>query len=202
MKTQKNMTNKNLIASIFIAVIILLSGCKKNTLLAPNIQENNNDESAFIKISKYYKVVDLMAGEHLYKVGRVEITDLNNGTLEVKYTVDAPYKIHSIKLFVGAMNNLPIDSKGECITDMFPYKKILTAGGSITSSSILLRKSNLPKSGIIVANAKIINQETLSVPEDVWANGTKVTKSSASMYFNYNLIYISPPVLVNEIKNL
>lgn len=203
MKTLTNMTNINLIAIFFFAIIILLSGCKKQAILSPELPESKIEDSPSASINKlyYHKTVDLMAGEHLYKVGTVEIIDLNDGTIRIRYSLDRPWKIHSTRLFVGALSVLPIGTDGECITDMFPYKQIMTAGGSITNSTILLQKNKLPKSGIIVANAKIINQETLSVPENAFAIGKKVSASSSAMYFDYNLNIVGRPVL-SSVKNM
>lgn len=206
MRNLKNTTNKNLIASVIIAIFILLSGCKKTTLLSPSNANSNNQtvEKSQSTTGGYtlifHKTVDLLLGEDMSKVGKVDVTDLNNGTVEVKYTVDAPWKIHSVRLYVGAQGNLPV-SDGECITDLFPYKKLLSAGGSITSTSVLIAKSSIPTSGIVSAYAKIINTETLSVPTDVWASGTKVSETGISMYFNYALTYMSPPMQINPIKN-
>lgn len=207
MKTFKNMTNKNLIAILFIAVAILLSGCKKNTLLSPDtsVSESNKENSVSAASENdltYHSVVDLMAGEHLYKVGRLEITDLKNGTLEIKYSVDTPWKLHSIYLFMGELYKIPLSTSGECLTNEFSYKKILKAGGSINTATFLIQKTNVPKIGVVVAYAKIINQERLTVPEDAWSKGQRVSGNSMAMYYGYNLVNVGAAVHEDYFKNL
>jgi hypothetical protein len=209
MKTQEITTNKNWIASFLFAIIILLSGCNKSKLFAPRVHENetatsqkNIEPNSSIEVLNYYKSIDLMAGEHLYKVGTVEIIDKNNGSVEVRYTLSSSWKLHSIKLFLGNMSSLPIDMNGECIPELFPYKQLFPSGGNVTTSSILIAKSTLPRSGIIAANAKIINTTHLTAPEDAWGIGTRVVPSGTGMYSNYNLLPTIPPVQINPIKNI
>lgn len=189
------MTNKNLIAILFIAITILLSGCKKSALLTPdaNVSENSNEVSQS-DASTYHSIVDLMAGQHLYKVGVVEITDLKNGSLEVKYSVGRQWKLQSISLFMGEFYEIPLNRSGECITEEFPYKQTFKERSAITSATFLIQKTKIPKLGVVVANAKIINLQIPSTIIDAWAKGTRITKNNVAMYYTYNLLNIGPAV--------
>lgn len=198
MKTLKITTNKNLIASTLIAIIILLSGCQKNNLLSPDVSSNSaaierSTSTAQNETGTYRKSADLMAGQHLFKVGIVELVDKNNGMVEVRYAVNSPWKLHSIKLYVGDLALIPMNANGQSMPEFFPYKQLLPVGGS-SNAIVYIQKSTIPKSGIVSANAKVFNGENFSLPENAWANGLRVSPNDPAMYYNYNISFVFPAI--------
>lgn len=188
-----------------IAILILLSGCKKQNLLQPtedNLSQRPilgttiDPQNSISNISySSEKTADLMAGEHLYKVGTVIIKNHSSGLMEVTYTLLSPWKINSARLFIGNVSQIPVNSSGEAIPAQFPYKQNLSVGGS-GSLTFLIQKNLITGCKSVAAQAMIYNSETNSTPEIAWANGTLISVNDWGMYYSYCINDFRPDIAI------
>lgn len=205
MKNGNYTTKINWIATMIIAVLILLSGCKKQHLLEPTdanlaqkpiIGSTVDPQNSLSNVSfSSEKIVDLMAGEHLFKIGTVVIKNHSSGLMEVTYTLISPWKINSARLFIGDPSQIPVNSSGEAIPAQFPYKQNLSVGGS-GSLTFLIQKSLINGCRSVAAQGIVYDSETLSTPQTAWANGTQISINDSGMYYSYCINDYRPDVAI------
>ena len=195
MKTLSYTTNKNLIATLLVAVLILLSGCKKANLLQPTNVDNDlslrtvnpateepSPEAA--TIFKDASSADLVIGESQTKVGTITITKGGGEMVEIKYTMNGTWRMTSVKLYIGDHTLIPVNSSGIATPSLFPYKQNLTVGGASTATFIL-HKSLVNGCKSVAANAVVYDAEINSTPEDCWGKGNKISEGDGGMYYGY-----------------
>lgn len=189
MKTLFNTTNKKLITIISLLFIItLLSECKKDPGYAPENAALNRDASTTGSetvncASACEKTVDLMAGQHI-KVGTVHYKNNSNGTIDVTYTVNAPWKISFVALYMGNCSQIPKNSTGNPIPGQFLYKQTFETGQ--TSVTLSVPRSAVPTCGCMAAHASVYNTQT-GATETAWGEGTRFTYTNWAMYYQYCL---------------
>jgi hypothetical protein len=187
MKALINTTNKNLIAIFILCIFTLLSGCKKETispesLSSDRVEETNEAESINCEAA-CEKTVDLMAGQHI-KVGSVHYKNNPDGYIYVTYTVNAPWEITFVSLYIGNCSQIPKNLTGNPIPGQFPYKYTLPDG--TTSYTIKVSRNSVPNCGCIAAHASVKNTQT-GATETAWGKGTRFTYTNWAMYYQYCL---------------
>lgn len=200
MKTKNYTTKINVIATLFVAFIILLSGCKKDNTLTPT---NPNASKVFpnysIPMDQAYSsevTTDFMISteQGLTKIGTIIIKDHSPGVMEVVYTLNMPWKLNSTRFFVGDLSQLPVTSEGNAVVNQFPYKQTLPLGG-LSTSTILIQKSTILGCKSAAAQALVYNSATNSVEEDAWAIGTAISTSGDwGMHYSYCIGDVRPDV--------
>jgi hypothetical protein len=193
MKLIALMTKKNLIVIIFLTVFILLSGCKKEKLLEPQLIDSksstdvvaNPDLQNLSSCSpECEQTVTLKAGQHT-SVGTLYYKNTYTGTVDFTYSVNAPWKITSVSLYIGDCSQIPRNHSGNTMPGQYPYKQTLPNGG-VLSTIIQVSRQSVPICGCIAAHATVYNTTT-GATETAWANGTRFTNTNWAMYFPYCL---------------
>lgn len=193
MKNVQNMTKINWIAKTIIVIFILLSGCKKEPVLEPEYINSANEleivadpesQNSVGCNPSCEKTVDLMAGQHI-KIGSVHYKNNNSGTVDFSYTVNPPWKLLEVKLFVGDCSQIPKNSSGNTIPGQYPFKLTLPPGGS-TSAVIQIPRQSVPTCGCIAAHADVTNTAT-GATETAWGKGIRFTYTNWAMYYHYCL---------------
>jgi hypothetical protein len=200
MKKENYTTNKNLIATLSLAIIILLSGCKKETSLQPideNLSSKTNSSTFSIDPNVSYtaeKVATLVVGEQQTKIGKIVIKNHTSGLMEVTYMVDAPWKLSSVRLFIGAKADIPLTSGGTADPNAFPFKQNLPAFGQ-TYSTFLIQRDVVKGCRSVAAQAQVFNSVTGTPNEICWAKGSKITQTGDwGMYYSYCMDDFRPDV--------
>lgn len=199
MKTLLLTTNKNLIATLAVAVIILLSGCKKDRLLEPNYSSNTSNSAdrpingwlvnpPQSDIARCEKVMDLVVPQNQgkpKKAGIVKIEKVSGGAL-VTYETLRSWRINSISLYVGKYSDVPINpTTGDVLIDQFPYQQTFNEGLIITS--VFIPDNVIKGEGSISAHAALIDIISGSNSGSGWALGTTITPVDQAMWTSYKL---------------
>ncbi len=192
MKPGVLMTKKNLVVSMLLTIFILLSGCKKDFLepqtpiaqgKSTNVSHPGTQSSSTTQPQCEQTVV-LTAGQNI-TVGTMHYINNNSGTVDFTYSVEAPWKIIFVSLYVGDCAQIPVNSSGNAVPGLYPYKKSLADGGDITAL-IQVPRDAISTCGCISAHAVVYNTVT-GATETAWAEGTRFTHTNWAMYFPYCL---------------
>lgn len=191
------MTNKNLIVVALFTIGILLSGCKKEPIEPDNLIARGNTSIVSAPESQNLNncqpqcehSVVLKAGQHI-SVGTLHYKNNSSGTVDFTYSVNAPWKIISVSLYIGGCSQIPTNPSGNTIPGQYPYKKTLPDGGAV-SAFIQVPRQSVPTCGCIAAHAVVYNSIT-GATETAWANGTRFTYTNWAMYFSYCLTNCPP----------
>lgn len=192
MKTFIYTTNKNLITIIVLCFFILLSGCKKEPINPDRISADRTDDNSSTENinceALCEKTVDLMAGQHI-KVGTVHYKNNPDGNVDITYTVNTPWELTFVSLYIGNCSQIPKNSTGNPIPGHFPYKYTLPDG--TTSYLIRVPRDEVPTCGCIAAHASVKNTQT-GATETAWGKGNRFTYSNWAMYYQYCLSECTP----------
>lgn len=198
MKPELYTTKKNLIVVFVLSIIILLSGCKKESLepdytnstekTTPTADQSNNNVSPCVPACQ--KTVTLLAGQHI-DVGTILLkNNTTNGTVDVTFTTTGNWRMTFIALYIGNCNLIPVNPSGNTMPGQYPYKQTFSGNG-VTTITIQLPAQTIPTCGCVAAHAQVFNTQT-NAAESAWGEGTTFTNTAWAMYFPYCLASCAP----------
>lgn len=170
----------------FICLLASLTfGCEKETIVA----ENNLASAQFDGVSQLARPAS-QCGSSVFTtmkvgattVGNVEIMN-NDNQLYILLDMNAFKFIEQIKIFVGDINDMPLDSDGFVNKEAFPYQYILSNGSNdytfmVPVSSLLTCNSVVVWTRVSTRN--MMGNTTSTV--DAWMNGAPIANTFATNY--------------------
>ncbi len=128
--------------------------------------------------------VNLLAGQNL-NVGSVTVSNTAE-KLFVTYTTTGDWMISEIHLYVGTVEGLPVNKKGNPQVGHFPTQEVFDP--MVNTVTYEFPISNLSDCFIIAAHAMVVNVVDNEVmdTESAWGEGNLIIdKGNWAMYFDY-----------------
>jgi len=120
---------------------------------------------------------DLIAGKNTV-AGAVSVAN-DEDSLYVTYETTGGWGLDDIKLFVGDMEDLPLNKAGNPKLGQYPIKTSLSGE---TSYTVALALSSLDETVVVSAFAEVSKNNK---DEGAWADGESTGGKSGAMYFEF-----------------